>query len=183
MLAAARHEKSCGWYDAHNVTAQLIGRTFCYLSLYILNIVYLLHFVPWLFGYPQMGSIVNVLLFALPMVLSSIFMATTLSLWVREREHVYLMFVFTSVIFIFLSGIAWPRYAMPTVWRYLSYIIPSTWGVEGFVQINTMGASLEQVSHSYCCLWRLVMFYAITAVLAMRYDVYRHKYKIYSKKD
>ena len=170
MLAGAWHEKGRPWYAPHRIIEQLCGRTLCYFSLYIFNVVYLFHFVPWLFGYPQLGDLMDILLFALPLFLSSVFFVTTLSVWVREREYAYLLFVFTSVIFIFLSGIAWPRYAMPIGWRYLSYIIPSTWGVEGFVQINTMGATLAQASHAYICLWVLTLFYATTACVAMHYD-------------
>ena len=175
LLSAVKHERGRGWYASHRIVAQLFGRTLCYISIYIFNTAYLLHFVPWVFGYPQMGSVIEIFSLALPMTLSSIFMATTLAIWVRERESAYLLFVFTSVIFIFLSGIAWPRYAMPDVWRYLSYLIPSTWGIEGFVQINTMGATLAQASHAYICLWVLTLFYAITACIAMRYDCMRYR--------
>ena len=174
MLAGAWHEKGRPWYEPHYIIEQLCGRTLCYLSIYVFNVVYLLHFVPWLFAYPQWGNLISILLFALPMLLSSVFMATTLSVWVREREYAYLLFVFTSVIFIFLSGIAWPRYAMPIGWRYLSYMIPSTWGIEGFVQMNTMGATLAQASHAYVCLWLLTLFYAATAYAAIHYDCVKH---------
>ena len=170
MLAAVWHEKGRGWYAPHRIWAQLCARTLCYVSIYIFNIVYLFHFVPWVFGYEQLGSAIEIFLWALPMTLSSIFMAITLSVWVREREYVYLLFVFTSVVFIFLSGIAWPRYAMPEVWRYLSYMIPSTWGIECFVQMNTMGATLAQASHAYVCLWILTLIYAATAYITMRYE-------------
>ena len=174
MLASAYHEQKRSWFGRYHILHRLVGRTLCYVSVYIFNVVYLLHFVPWLFGYPQCGSVSQILLFSLPLVLSSIFMAITLSVCVQEREHTYLLFVFTSVPFIFLSGIAWPRYAMPIGWRYISYLIPATWGVEGFVQINTMGATLEQASYAYTRLWLLTIVYVVTAVLAIRYDNHRH---------
>ena len=45
---------------------------------------------------------------------------------------------------------------------------------EGFVQINTMGATLEQASYAYTRLWLLTIVYVVTAVLAIRYDNHRH---------
>lgn len=178
VLAATRHEQARRWYAPHHIVAQLCGRTLCYLSIYIFNTIYLLHYVPYIFGYPQMGDVIDILLLSLPMILSSVFMASMLSVWVREREHVYLAFVFTSVIFIFLSGIAWPRYAMPLVWRFMSYMVPSTWGIEGFVQINTMGATLAQASRAYIALWLLTMVYGILAVLTLHYECRKSKYKL-----
>ncbi len=146
----------------------LIGKALCYTSLYIFNIVYLFHFIPWLFHYPQMGNQWEIYTFSLPLTLSSIFFGMTLSAWVKEQENSFLLFVFTSVIFIFLSGIAWPRYAMPIAWQWLGVLIPSTWGVEGFVQMNTAGASLSQVAKPYTILWLLAALYAVTAYAVIK---------------
>ena len=88
------------------------------------------------FKYPQIGSQVEIYSFAVPFLLSSIFFGMTLSIFVRERESSFLLFVFTSVIFLFISGITWPRYAMPEYWKWLGALIPSTWGIEGFVRIR-----------------------------------------------
>lgn len=162
------------YYDGrehvHNSVLHLIiGKALCYFSLYIFNVVYLFHFIPWLFDYPQLGNQWEIYTFALPLLLSSIFLGMTLSGLVREREASFLLFVFTSVVFIFLSGIVWPRYAMPTAWQWLGALVPSTWGVEGFVQMNTTGASLQQMARPYIALWILTAIYFVTA-----YATYRH---------
>lgn len=175
-LAGAAHEKKRNWYTSNFLVAQLFGRTLCYFSLYIFNAVYLLHFIPWLFGYPQLGNVIDLLLFVLPLLLSSIFMASALSIWVRRQEYAYLLFVATSVIFLFLSGIAWPRYAMPWLWKVLAAIIPSTWGIEGYVHINTMGSTLEQVSQPYIALWILTIAYFIVAYIVARRTRFLAKY-------
>ena len=93
----------------------------------------------------------------------------TLSGLVREREASWLLVAFTSVIVISLAGIVWPRYAMPAAWQWLGALIPSTWGVEGFVQMNTTGASLQQMTRPYVALWILTAIYSVTA-----YATYRH---------
>ena len=115
----------------NNVLHLVIGKALCYFSLYVLCTAYILHFIPWLFKFPQIGSQVEIYSFAVPFLLSSIFFGMTLSVFVRERESSFLLFVFTSVIFLFISGITWPRYAMPEYWQWLGAIIPSTWGIEG----------------------------------------------------
>lgn len=89
----------------------------------------------------------------------------TLSIFVRERESSFLLFVFTSVIFLFISGITWPRYAMPEYWKWLGALIPSTWGIEGFVRMNTAGAGIYDVRHAYTMLWILTGVYFVTTCL------------------
>lgn len=76
------------------------------------------------------------------------FFAMTASIAIRNRETCMLLFVFTSVPLLFLSGISWPGAAMPAFWKYFSYIFPSTFGINGYVRINSMGATLNEVSSS-----------------------------------
>ena len=77
-----------------------------------------------------------------PMLLATAFMGQALIYIVREREMAFIIFVFSSVIFLFLSGMVWPRYAMSTPWLLCGDIIPGVWGIEGFIRINNNGASL-----------------------------------------
>lgn len=58
----------------NNVLHLVIGKSLCYFSLYILCTAYILHFIPWLFKYPQIGSQVEIYSFAVPFLLSSIFL-------------------------------------------------------------------------------------------------------------
>ena len=94
----------------------------------------------------------------------------TLSIFVRERESSFLLFVFTSVIFLFISGITWPRYAMPEYWKWLGALIPSTWGIEGFVRMNT----------AYTMLWILTGVYFVTTCLVYRYQIWKDKKRGFS---
>ena len=82
-----------------------------------------------------------------------------------------LLFVFTSVPLLFLSGISWPGAAMPTFWKYFSYIFPSTFGINGYVRINSMGATLNEVSFEYQALWIQTGFYFITTCLVYRWQI------------
>ncbi len=158
---------------SNNVLHEVVGKSLCYFSLYIICVAYILHFVPWLFKYPQIGSQVEIYAFAVPYLLASIFFGMTLSLFVRERETSFMLFVFTSVLFLFISGLTWPRYAMPDFWRVVGAFVPSTWGVEGFVRMNTAGAGIYDVRHAYKMLWILTALYFVTACLVYRYQIKR----------
>lgn len=160
---------------ANNVSHLVFGKALCYFCLYIIPTVYILHVVPYLFKFPQLGSQWEIYIFSVPFLLSSIFFGMTLSVFVRERETSFLLFVFTSIVFLFVSGITWPTYAMPSFWKYFSYLIPATWGIEGFVKMNTSGSSLSDVGDSYFCLWILTGVYFVTSCLIYRYQIYKDK--------
>ena len=69
----------------------------------------------------------------------------------------------TSLIFLFMAGISWPKEMIPSAWRYLSYFIPYTWGAHAFIHINSMGATLAQTSMEYTALWILAGGYMLLA--------------------
>lgn len=151
--------------DAHPVTT-VTGKSLCYFTLYMPLTVYVLYLVPRMFALPHPAGMTDVVLFILPVVLASIFMGLTLQMFVRERESSMLMFVYTSVIFLFLSGLTWPRYAMSGLWRAIGGVVPATWGIEGFVGISSNGASLSQVSGAFVKSWVLAAVYFVTATFA-----------------
>lgn len=95
----------------------------------------------------------------------------TASIAIRNRETCMLLFVFTSVPLLFLSGISWPGAAMPAFWRYFSYIFPSTFGINGYVRINSMGATLNEVSFEYQALWLQTGIYFLTTCLVYRWQI------------
>ena len=101
------------------------------------------------------GNTLQEIAFILPMMIASCGLGYVYQAFVSEREEVFISWVFTSIIFLFLSGLIWPRYAMPPVWKALSAICPATWGVEGFIKMNANGSTLAQVRTEYINLWIL----------------------------
>ena len=131
--------------------------------------------VPRLFAFPQIGQPLDLILFILPYLFACIFFSMTLSGFVSNREEPMILFVFTSVILVFISGISWPMYSISPFWRALGYIFPSTMGVQGFARINTAGATLNEVAHEYQVLWIQAGVYFITACLVYRYQIIRSR--------
>lgn len=112
--------------------------------VYSLVSVYVLCVVPRIFSLNQIGQPGTLALFMLPYLAACIFFAMTASIAIRNRETCMLLFVFTSVPLLFISGISWPGAAIPPFWKYFSYVFPSTFGINGFVRINNMGGTLSR---------------------------------------
>ncbi len=141
---------------APSVLMTMLAQALCYITVIAVPMIFLIHYVPLMFRFPMAGNFLEEVAFLLPMVLAACGVGYTYQAIVTEREEVFISWVFTSVLFLFLSGLIWPRYAMPPVWKALSAICPSTWGVEGFIKMNSNGSSLSQVSTEYINLWILV---------------------------
>lgn len=136
-----------------NPMAVLLGKGLCYFLIYSFVSLYVLCLVPMFFHLPQLWLPRDIVLFTIPLLLACIFFSITLSYFVRDRESCFLLFVFVSVPLLFVSGISWPATDIPAFWKHFSHFFPSTFGINGFIRISSMGATLSQVRNEYLCLW------------------------------
>lgn len=156
----------------YNGTLRIVmGKGLSYFMVYSLVAVYILCVVPRLFSLNQIAIPGVLTLFTLPYLTACIFFAMTASIAIRNRETCMLLFVFTSVPLLFLSGISWPGSAMPSFWRYFSYLFPSTFGINGYVRINSMGATLNEVAFEYRTLWMQTGIYFLTTCFVYRRQI------------
>ena len=151
-----RHASRRAWRN-------LLGRSAAFFMIYIPVAAFEMGVVPHLFSFPQIGQAVDIALFAVPFLLACVFFAIAISGIPRGRESIILIAVFTSVPMLFLSGVSWPGTAIPWYWQTLADLIPSTFGVNGFVRLSTMGASLADVQPEYTALWIQVLAYGLLA--------------------
>ena len=173
---------ACGTAREHNAQHELIpvnrhyagafrtagGKALCYLFIYIPVTLYVLGIVPHLFRLSQLAAPLTLALFALPYVLACIGLAMAVSTFIRHRETGMLLIVFTSVPLLFLSGISWPGSAIPPFWKAVSLFFPSTFGINGFVRLNTMGGTLADVVSEWAGLWVQAFVYFGLTVLRYR---------------
>ena len=176
MAGGAKREKPSligyvSFNEMPSVLMTMLGQMLCYITILMVPIIYLVHYVPLMFSFPMAGNLFEILCFLLPMVIACVGLGWCFQGIVWERESVFVLWVVTSVIFLFLSGLTWPRYAMPGIWKALSDCIPATWGMEGFIRMNTNGATLAQVSHDYIMLWILAGVYIAGAYCVQRWVV------------
>lgn len=71
-----------------------------------------------------MGERGELMLFLFPFLLACTFFAIAMSFFSREREMPFLIFVFTSVPLMFISGISWPSQQyrnIGCVWKVVSF--------------------------------------------------------------
>ncbi len=144
----------------------VLGKSMCYFMIYSVIAAYVTLVIPRMFGFVSLVHASDLAMFMLPYLLSCIFFGMMLSCLVRYRENVILLVVFSSILLLFLSGMSWPSSNIPGTWKAVSWLFPSTFGIQGFVSMNTAGARLGDISLQYICLWiQTVVFFIMTCAV------------------
>ncbi|MGP1467074.1 ABC transporter permease [Prevotella koreensis] len=149
----------------------VFGKSLCYLMIFSVMAAYVTLVVPRIFGFTSIPQAADLFALMLPYLLASIFFGMLFSCIIRYRENVILLVVFTSLPFLFLAGVSWPESSIPAIWRGISYLVPSTFGVRGFVRISSMGATLNDVRNEYIWLWIQVIVYFFATCAVYKYQL------------
>ena len=154
-----------------NPSEVLIGKSTVIFTIYVIVAVYLACIVPTMFNLVHIWRWQTLLAFMVPYIASCVFFSIALSSIAHDRESFIIMFVFISIPLLFASGISWPASNIPIFWKGFSWLFPSTFGVNGFVRITEMGATLEDVQHELNVLWIQTFVY-----MGIYYLVYKRTY-------
>ncbi|PWL62906.1 MAG: ABC transporter permease [Bacteroidales bacterium] len=159
------------WYK--NPVHIVIGKALPYFMLYMVLAIYMFTVVTDMFTLPKLGHYETFVAFVIPYILACIFLAMVISTFIYRREDSILLLVFLSVPMLFLSGLSWPAPSMPLFWKYVSYLFPSTFGMNGYVRITSMGASLSDIRTEYMALWIQAGVYFLLACWFYRRQIVR----------
>jgi ABC-2 type transport system permease protein len=146
----------------------VIGQSLAHLCLALPALALYLIVLPRVYGFSSSNRILDLLMLAIPFILSVSLLGQFAGSWFKRRETAVLLFIATSLPLFFLVGVAWPVEAIPSTLRSLSFIFPSTSAIDGLVRINQMGATLHEVSRDWINLWVLVAIYAALTILSGR---------------
>lgn len=146
----------------------VLGKSTAYMSIYAVTTTVAIGIILPLFGFPQPGKAINMMLFLLPYTLACIFLGIAVSTLFRHRENSIIFMLWTSIPLLLLTGASIPKEGIPE-WMYLfGHIFPSSAGISGFLRIHTMGAGILDVLDEVWTLWILSGIYFVLACLGMR---------------
>lgn len=117
-----------------------------------------------LFGFPFNGKIGDIALLLLLYIVASSAFAQVLSYLYKRREAPILTLLWSSVPILLLAGVSYPKESFPE-WLYdVGRIFPSSSAVDGFISLNTMGVSLENIGQELATIVTLALLYTLIAV-------------------
>jgi ABC-2 type transport system permease protein len=144
----------------------VFGQALAHLCFAAPGLALYLIVLPRVYGFSTLGRLQDLVLMAVPFVLSVSFLAQFVSAWFTRRETAVLLFIAVSLPLFFQVGVSWPVEAIPDFIRAASQALPSTSAIDGLVRINQMGASVMDVRRDWTTLWILTIVYGLLAVLA-----------------
>ena len=158
----------------------VLGRGAVYWLIFMIIGIYVTCIVPAMFHFPQRGSFQDILVLLALFVTVCVFFCMCWSTLVTRRESAFILFLFMSPVCVFLTGFSWPTTAFPEFWKYFSYIFPSTFGCQAFINLNTAGANLEIVAPQLraLCLQGAVYFVLACISVYVENFVIKHRGEI-----
>jgi len=145
----------------------LVGTLFGFALFVFLSLLYFIGFVFWFQDYPRGGNFAGALAFAALTALTIASLGIALGAWFADRERAFQVLLATSVPFVFMCGIVFPREAMPAPVNALAMLIPTTPGIFGFVKLNQMGATWSEIRPEFLNMSALLLLYAPLAAWAV----------------
>ena len=145
----------------------IAGKLLAYLALQAIILPVYLIVLPYVYGVPRLGDVVPILVFAVPFVLSVAGLGFVVAGIFRKPVRVSLVLAAAGLPLFMIAGFSWPSEAIPPVIRMVSYLVPSTSAINGFVKLSQLGAPLSAVQPQFFTLWALAILYNFIALLQL----------------
>jgi ABC-2 type transport system permease protein len=141
-------EKEAGtiknWFKTarQSIGRMIVGKGMIYLSFYFVYFLFVLAVVLPVFHIEAHGKWIGVI------IISFFFFVTTFSmgvffgsLFTKKIQALQVLSV-TSVPIFLMTGYSWPFYMLPTVIKFLSYLLPTYWMLMPFQNVIRIGAPI-----------------------------------------
>jgi ABC-2 type transport system permease protein len=136
--------------------AAYFGMLLAFASVAFGNSLYFYGFVMWWQDYPRAGNFGGLLYFSALFALCVAALGMLLGSLFRTRERSTQLLLCAALPCLFLSGLSWPVEAMPGALQAARWLIPSTSGIQGFVALNQLGASVHEIAPEVLALCALL---------------------------
>jgi ABC-2 type transport system permease protein len=150
-----------------SAVAIVAGKLVAYLALEAVILPAYLIVLPYLYGLPRLGGVVPIIIFAVPFVLSVSGLGFVVASIFRRPVRVQLIMAAAGLPLFMVAGFSWPSEAIPPVIRLVSYLVPSTSAIDGFVKLSQLGAPLASVNSEFLTLSALAILYNMVALFLM----------------
>ena len=163
-------------YD--NPLAIVVGKVCAIFPVFLVMAIYMYLAVTCGFSLPNLTHYWTWIAFIVPYLLACTCFSIVCSFLIYRREDSLLLFVFMSVPLLFLSGVSWPSVSIPVVWKFVSWIFPSTFGLNAHIKISSLGADLSTVGYEMSCIWvQLAAYFALACILQRFQKTHADKFK------
>ncbi|MCC8253541.1 ABC transporter permease [Vibrio campbellii] len=148
-----------GYWSQVPTGALLFARTLVFVAIYYLLSAYYFGFSFERLNVNHVANAGELLTLLLPFLLGCCGLGLWLGYLLPRRELVTLVVLVSSMPLIFLAGFIWPVESIPAPLLGFADLSPSTWAIKGFLALNQMGATWQQVAKHWTALWVLTVLW------------------------
>ncbi|WP_045481937.1 ABC transporter permease [Vibrio owensii] len=148
-----------GYWSQVPTGALLFARTLVFVAIYYLLSAYYFGFSFERLNVNHVANAGELLTLLLPFLLGCCGLGLWLGYLLPRRELVTLVVLVSSMPLIFLAGFIWPVESIPASLLWFADLSPSTWAIKGFLALNQMGATWQQVAKHWTALWVLTVLW------------------------
>ncbi|CAM3005484.1 ABC-2 type transporter transmembrane domain-containing protein [Vibrio mytili] len=148
-----------GYWSQASIPALLLVRTLVFVVIYYVLSAYYFGISFERLDVNHIGKAGELLTLLLPFLLSSCGLGFWLGTLLPRRELVTLVVLVSSMPLVFLAGFIWPVESIPSPLLWIADLSPSTWAIKGFLALNQMGATWQQVATHWTALWLLTVLW------------------------
>ncbi|USD33859.1 MULTISPECIES: ABC transporter permease [Vibrio] len=152
-LMTGSQKSGKGYWSATQPSTLLLVRFSVLVGIYYILSMFYFGASFSMHGISQLATSAQLLSLLLPFLLASCAIGICLGAITPRRELVTLVVLISSMPLIFSAGFIWPLNSIPSPVLWLSQLFPSTPAIQGFLALNQMGASWDQISSQWGLLW------------------------------
>ncbi len=152
---------------------KIASRTLIIGTLFLTHMLFYFGFVFDFFSIPHIASAYDMIKLGVPFLLATLFLGIFFGGLIKNQESATPIILFTSLPLIFSTGFIWPKEAIPDVITYFSLLFPCTPAIQGFLALNQMGASFDEILVQYGLLWLQVVLYLLLSIHVLRCNEYK----------
>lgn len=167
-LNEQRRVKQSGYWQSSSAFDMWSARTIILLLTYIPLVMYYFGFSFEFYGISRLASISHLFALIMPFLLAVIGLGMVMGELIPRKELATLIVVLSSLPLVFCAGFVWPTAELPSVLKWFAQLAPSTPAINGFLRLNQMGASFEQILPYVWQLWVQAAIYGGFALWLMQ---------------
>jgi ABC-2 type transport system permease protein len=141
----------------------LAARALIFVGIYLVLALYYFGFSFNFYQIPRHAAIGDLLFLTLPFLLAVTTFGIVLGQLMPRRDLATQVVLLSSLPLVFTSGFVWPTHLVPWPLLLVANFVPSTPGIQAFLRLNQMGASMDQIMPLVGQLWLQAIVYAIVA--------------------
>ena len=120
------------------------------------------------YGITRNASHADLLLMLLAFIAATTGLGLLFGVVLPRTEFAAPMVMISSLALVFSAGFVWPLESVPLAIKLASELAPSTSGIQGFLQLNQMGATFQEVFSHWMWLLTLSVLFSRSAWLVLR---------------